>query len=70
VLALSAGQFSRGDVEEHTDGHGDFIVVRSVVEYDLRVAGEGPWLLEVEVAGDAPLQVWVNGELHDEAALA
>jgi len=40
VLTLPARQFSLGDVEEQKDAYGDFIVVKSVVEYDLAVAGE------------------------------
>lgn len=70
MLTLPARQFSRGDVEEQKDAYGDFIVVKSVVEYDLAVAGEEQLALEFQVAGDAALQTWVNGQLHDEAALA
>ena len=58
VLTLPARQFSRGDVEEQKDGYGDFIVVRSVVAYDLGVAGVEQLSLEIQGAGDAALQVW------------
>lgn len=39
TVTISAERFSRGDVKEGKDGSGSFIIVNSVVEYDLDTSG-------------------------------
>jgi hypothetical protein len=70
TVPLEAGQFTRGDVQEGTDAEGGFITVRSVVEYELDVRGVEQLRLEVKTAGDMAVQIWLDGHLFDQAALA
>lgn len=64
ALVVPAGQFSRGDVTEASDVYGSYVVVQSVVEYELEVDGIAQLALEGKVAGDASLASYVDGKLH------
>jgi len=68
-LTVPAGAFNRGDVDEKKDQYGEFIVVKSVVEYVLDVNGVEQLDLEIKAAGDASLQTYLDGKSHDEKAL-
>lgn len=70
VIDIGAGQFARGEVQDGKDADGDFIVVGSVVEYDLNVSGIEQFRIEVKTAGDTAMQIWLDGRVFDKAALA
>ena len=69
-VTIPAAQFRRGDVRQGKDPYGSFLVVNSVVEYELVVDGVEQAALEIMAGGDKPLEVWLNGRLFDQAALA
>ncbi|MCX6992851.1 MAG: hypothetical protein NT011_06875, partial [Kiritimatiellaeota bacterium] len=56
VIDIEAGQFTRGEVQDGKDADGNFIIVQSVVEYDLNVSGIEQFRLEVKTAGDVAVQ--------------
>lgn len=68
-LTIPAAQFRRGDVQQGKDRYGNFLVVKSVVEYEFVVDGVEQAALEIRASGDKPLEVWLNGRLFDQAAL-
>lgn len=70
MITIPARNFTRGEVEEKRDSYGDFIVVKSVVEYKLDVSEIEQLALEIKAAGDVGLQIWLNGKLYDKEALA
>jgi hypothetical protein len=70
TLSVPAAHFSRGDVTEGKDAHGSYLVVNSVVEYELEGAGVRQLTLEAKVAGDSSLATYVNGKLHQSPALS